>query len=70
MQTVRLDEKLLGLLGRDAETFAAELQALDGEYYREIEVSGDAVRLRGKSREFGRLMQGDCRGRPLSHSDA
>ncbi len=57
MQTVRLDEKLLGLLGKDAETFAAELRALDGEYYREIEVSGDDVRLRGKAREFGRLMR-------------
>ena len=57
MKTIVIDEKLLQMLGKDAETFAGELLALDGNYYRKVEVQGSAVRIEGKSRELGRLVR-------------
>ena len=55
METVLIDETLLSMLGTDAETFAAELEAMEGDYYRNLEVSGSAVRIEGKGRELSRL---------------
>ena len=57
MQTVVIDEELLGLLHTDASEFAAGLEALDGDYYRSLIVEGDSVRVRGKAREFSRLVR-------------
>ena len=57
MQTVVIDEKLLGLLHTDAAEFAAGLEALDGDYYRSLSVEGTSVLIRGKPREFGRLVR-------------
>jgi hypothetical protein len=55
METVLIDETLLSMLGTDADTFAAELEAMEGAYYRNLEVSGSAVRIEGKGRELSRL---------------
>ena len=52
---VVVDSDMLGLFGEDADTFASKLLALDGNYYREVKVSGDEVRIRGKGRQFARL---------------
>jgi hypothetical protein len=57
MQTVVIDEKLLGLLHTDASEFAAGLEALEGDYYRSLNVEGNSVRIRGKGREFSRLVR-------------
>ena len=57
MQTVVIDEELLGLLHTDASEFTAGLEALDGDYYRSLIVEGDSVRVRGKAREFSRLVR-------------
>ena len=57
MQTVVIDEKLLGLLHTDAAEFAAGLEALDGDFYRSLVVEGNSVRIRGKAREFSRLVR-------------
>ena len=52
---VVVDSDMLGLFGEDADTFASKLLALDGNYYREVKVSGDEVHIRGKGRQFARL---------------
>ena len=57
MQTGVIDEKLLGLLHTDASEFAAGLEALEGDYYRSLNVEGNSVRIRGKGREFSRLVR-------------
>ena len=57
MQTVVIDEELLGLLHTDAAEFAAGLEALDGDFYRSLVVEGNSVRIRGKGREFSRLVR-------------
>ena len=57
MQTVVIDEELLGLLHTDAAEFAAGLEALEGDYYRSLNVEGNSVRIRGKGREFSRLVR-------------
>ena len=57
MQTVVIDKELLGLLHTDAEKFAAGLEALDGDFYRSLVVEENSVRIRGKSREFSRLVR-------------
>ena len=57
MQTVVIDEKLLGPLDTDAAKFAAWLEALDGDYYRSLSVEGTSVLIRGKPREFSRLVR-------------
>ena len=57
MQTVVIDGELLGILHMDAAEFAAGLEALDGDYYRSMIVEGNSVRIRGKAREFSRLVR-------------
>ena len=57
MQTVVIDGELLGILHTDAAEFAAGLEALDGDYYRSMIVEGNSVRIRGKAREFSRLVR-------------
>ena len=57
MQTVVIDEELLGLLHTDAAEFAAGLEALEGDYYRSLIVEENSVRIRGKGREFSRLVR-------------
>lgn len=57
MQTVVIDEELLGLLHTDAAEFAAGLEALEGDYYRSLIVEGNSVRILGKGREFSRLVR-------------
>lgn len=57
MQTVVIDEELLSLLHTDAAEFAAGLEALEGDYYRSPIVEGNSVRIRGKGREFSRLVR-------------
>ncbi len=52
---VVVDGKLLGLFGEDAETFAAELLALDGNCFREVKVIDNQVHIKGKGRQFARL---------------
>lgn len=57
MQTVVIDEELLGLLHMDAAEFAARLEELDGDFYRSLIIEGNSVRIRGKAREFSRLVR-------------
>ena len=45
MQTVVIDEELLGLLHTDAAEFAAGLEALEGDYYRSLIVEGKRPRV-------------------------
>ena len=52
---VVVDSDMLGLFGEDADAFASKLLALDGNYFREVNVAGGEVRIRGKGRQFARL---------------
>ena len=52
---VVVDSDMLGLFGEDADTFASKLLALDGNYFREVNVAGGEVHIRGKGRQFARL---------------
>lgn len=52
---VVVDSDMLGLFGEDADAFASKLLALDGNYFREVNVAGGEVHIRGKGRQFARL---------------
>ena len=52
---VAADKYLLEMFDTDAETFASELQALDGNFFREVRVSNGQVLIRGKGRQFANL---------------
>ena len=55
LQEIAVDKDLLNMFRKDAETFASELEALDGNYYRDIRVEEGQVYIRGKGRQFARL---------------
>ena len=52
---VVVDSDMLGLFGEDADAFASKLLALDGNYFRKVNVAGGEVHIRGKGRQFARL---------------
>lgn len=52
---VVVDSDMLWLFGEDADAFASKLLALDGNYFREVNVAGGEVHIRGKGRQFARL---------------
>ena len=55
LQEIVIGRDLLALFDKDADTFASELLALDGNYFRDVRVSGGEVHIRGKGRQFSRL---------------
>ena len=52
---VAADKNLLAIFDTDAETFASELEALDGNCFRDVRVSDGQVLIRGKGRQFANL---------------
>lgn len=52
---VAADKYLLEMFDTDAETFASELQALDGNFFRDVRVTDGQVLIRGKGRQFANL---------------
>lgn len=54
-EEIAVDKELLALFKKDADTFASELEVLDGNYYRDIRVEEGQVYIRGKGRQFARL---------------